>query len=83
MHARRWHVTRKVLHSTRRFAIIHPRLADIAQKVEHILGKDEVTSSTLVISSKRKCSESIEIPGIFGYLDHKCILMHPCKMIVT
>ena len=44
-------LTRKVLHSTRRFAIIHEHRADIAQKVEHILGKDEVTSSTLVISS--------------------------------
>ena len=26
--------------------------ADVAQVVEHILGKDEVTSSSLVISSK-------------------------------
>ena len=27
-------------------------IADVAQVVEHILGKDEVTSSSLVISSK-------------------------------
>ena len=30
------------------------RYADVAQVVAHILGKDEVTSSSLVISSKRK-----------------------------
>ena len=28
--------------------------ADMAQEVEHVLGKDEVTSSNLVISSKTK-----------------------------
>ncbi len=28
------------------------KIADVAQVVEHILGKDEVTSSSLVISSK-------------------------------
>ena len=28
------------------------KYADLAQLVEHILGKDEVTSSNLVISSK-------------------------------
>ena len=27
--------------------------ADMAQEVEHVLGKDEVTSSNLVISSKK------------------------------
>ena len=27
------------------------KIADVAQSVEHILGKDEVTSSNLVISS--------------------------------
>ena len=30
------------------------KYADVAQVVAHILGKDEVTSSSLVISSKRK-----------------------------
>lgn len=30
------------------------KFADVAQVVAHILGKDEVTSSSLVISSKRK-----------------------------
>ena len=30
------------------------KYADLAQLVEHILGKDEVTSSNLVISSKTK-----------------------------
>ena len=29
------------------------KIADVAQSVEHILGKDEVTSSNLVISSKK------------------------------
>jgi hypothetical protein len=29
-------------------------LAQVAQLVEHILGKDEVTSSILVLGSKRK-----------------------------
>ena len=28
--------------------------ADVAQAVEHILGKDEVMSSSLIISSKKK-----------------------------
>ena len=31
-----------------------PNYADVAQSVEHILGKDEVTSSNLVISSTKK-----------------------------
>ena len=34
-----------------RFPLPAPNFADIAQAVERILGKDEVTSSTLVIGS--------------------------------
>ena len=34
------------------------RYADVAQVVAHILGKDEVTSSSLVISSNRKTSKN-------------------------
>ena len=33
--------------------MINCKIADVAQSVEHILGKDEVTSSNLVISSKK------------------------------
>ena len=36
-------------------------LAHVAQSVEHILGKDEVTSSILVVGSKRE--EEIIIPN--------------------
>ena len=45
----------------RRFEPVPGRhFADIAQAVERILGKDEVTSSILVISSrKRKTRESV------------------------
>ena len=34
------------------------KYADVAQVVAHILGKDEVTSSSLVISSNRKTSKN-------------------------
>gem|GEM_PF-3883840 len=33
-------------------AFTHPSLADVAQLVEHVLGKDEVTGSIPVIGSK-------------------------------
>lgn len=32
--------------------------ADMAQEVEHVLGKDEVTSSNLVISSKKTAAHA-------------------------
>ena len=38
--------------------------ADMAQEVEHVLGKDEVTSSNLVISSKK----NRRIRGGFAFL---------------
>ena len=38
--------------------------ADMAQEVEHVLGKDEVTSSNLVISSKK----NRRIRGGFSFL---------------
>ncbi len=41
------------------------KIADVAQVVEHILGKDEVTSSSLVISSKIRESK---YSRIFLYL---------------
>ena len=41
------------------------KYADLAQLVEHILGKDEVTSSNLVISSKTK-PHGHQIMGLFG-----------------
>ena len=41
--------------------------ADMAQLVEHILGKDEVTSSNLVISSKHSC----ESKGAFLFSDER------------
>ena len=37
--------------------------ADVAQSVERILGKDEVTSSNLVISSSKACRNA----GFFVY----------------
>ena len=49
--------------------------ADVAQVVEHILGKDEVTSSSLVISSKIRERNS----RIFLYLrieDIKCTILY-------
>ena len=33
------------------------QLAHVAQLVEHVLGKDEVTSSNLVVGSKWECVE--------------------------
>ena len=53
---------KKVLTNRFKFAIISTVDAAMAQLVEHILGKDEVISSTL-ISSSRKASG---IPGAFS-----------------
>ena len=41
--------------------------ADMAQEVEHVLGKDEVTSSNLVSSSKKDFAE-MQSPFLFLFL---------------
>ena len=43
-------------------------LAGMAQSVEHILGKDEVTSSILVTSSKVNAHSQETVDGHFGFL---------------
>ena len=40
--------------------------ADVAQSVERILGKDEVTSSNLVISSTKACRDAGFFVGLGG-----------------
>ena len=43
--------------------------ADMAQEVEHVLGKDEVTSSNLVISSKKTAAHAaVLLFSLFTFL---------------
>ncbi len=43
--------------------------ADMAQEVEHVLGKDEVTSSNLVISSKKTAAyAAVLLFSLFAFL---------------
>ena len=64
--------------------------ADVAQSVEHILGKDEVTSSNLVISSTAKplnrnglgaflFAEVFHIRGFCSYRDSYAVLISLSK----
>ena len=45
----------------------HRRIADIAQVVVRILGKDEVTSSSLVISCNRNPGTPKRVSGVLSY----------------
>ena len=51
--------------------------ADMAQLVEHILGKDEVSSSNLDSSSKGKHLEVLGLRGVFLRFFRAGELLHP------
>ena len=57
-----------------------PAYADVAQVVAHILGKDEVTSSSLVISStSRWTSRQSSRPNLGGIFAAPSSLLFPAK----